>query len=1392
MPGTQSALVDIDRFWVPAGESYSSTYDGWLADPSGHARLGGSANALTTDELRAVRCVVLLGEPGMGKSSALEMSAYLKPSGEDIDSLNVNLGQFASEDRLVRTVFENPKVLNWHRGQHSISICLDNFDEAHRRIETLHQILSEFLTSSDCERLYLRIACRAAEWPTSLGASLERHFADTKTYQLLPLRRIDAQTIVESSTNSIDLLRSVEESHLVPLAARPLTLKLLMGVALTDGQAPQTNSQIFERGLLTLVDEVNPTRRDGRTNLDSPSRLLDVASKVAAISAFTGRQTVWIGPAAYGDATDLMVEDLTSASNKLLNGEALVHNILRTAIFTGAGDNRLAFAHVMFTDYLCARWISNQGMKRVQVTSLLLTEDLHVHSRLRQTAAWLVALDPEAFGWLIPLDPEAFLLSVDIPVAELREQLVLAIFNEARSGDLFHDYSRDLSGLVHPHIAAQLTSGFHDSDDNVVRVAVDIARSCKVREVVPELISLALDDSREVAMRVSAAMGAADLSDENPGDGLIDLATTDNGQPDGDYQELQAAGLFASWPHAISTSDVFKLLVPKYPTNFYGLFSTFVNRLAASLTDDDLDAGCAWVVEVTERLDDSRVSDLIDAIVALCIKNIDTPTAQETLRFVVFHRVDAYEEAFAEDTFEEDLPTHSTEVRRKVALVLLQEATTERVYGISGLHSRRRSNPLTTDDLTWLIEQYATATGRLRENIATALNWLLVPSAFSHADAVLSLEDRHPAAALFSVWRTTADLNSEQANEARTAWNEHQDLLTGRQRGKRQKSDDWVNPRISEYATRAAHGDTNSYWPAMRFLTVRPGTNRYMDEFQPDVTVHPRWQTLSTETQNELLAASATYLLDGRCDPDSWFGRDMRSFVAEAGYRALILLLRLSPEKLAELPAQTWKEWAPILVSWSATINGASANDKRVLFQLAIPHARLELTERLVALIDDAIGKGNYSFTAEECTLLQSPDLSKALVERIDRNDLLPQTLDELLSSVTEQNRKLLRPIYQRWLTPSARLQHPERASLAVARLMQFDATYAWPLLHELMLTAPDFMEIAFLTIGGPHDWRIPNLEEDLAAELYIWLCQHFPPELDPDDPEMHFVGSREAIGRWRDDILNELSRRGTKAAIRVVAGIAERFPERQWLLRAVIEAKRAYRNGAWQPCTIEQLDKLAADRRARLIRTEAELLTATVEALEDIQSDLQGDTPSAQFLWNTNSYIPKQEDEISDFLRFQLHQKLRDRGVIVNREVQVRRIQNAGLPERTDLLVESITDGSDGGQATRLAIPIEVKGAWHPDVETSLRNQLVDRYMADFATEYGLYVVAWFDEASWQASNQAQKQRRSRAVAHVSANRLLNRLEELASEEALRGKHVAVVVLDASLRRTQTTEAAK
>lgn len=67
-------VSDIERFWVPFGSSYSSESDGWLSSHVQSTVLNFSVNpnAIPSASLSKHPCLVMLGEPGIGKSTALD------------------------------------------------------------------------------------------------------------------------------------------------------------------------------------------------------------------------------------------------------------------------------------------------------------------------------------------------------------------------------------------------------------------------------------------------------------------------------------------------------------------------------------------------------------------------------------------------------------------------------------------------------------------------------------------------------------------------------------------------------------------------------------------------------------------------------------------------------------------------------------------------------------------------------------------------------------------------------------------------------------------------------------------------------------------------------------------------------------------------------------------------------------------------------------------------------------------------------------------------------------------------------------------------------------------------------------------------------------------------
>ncbi len=1371
----------IDRFWVPAGTIYTVSPEGWLQHFTHNSLFTVSSDAVMIKELAAHRCLVLLGEPGIGKTTTLQPHTPLTAESSTVARhMTVDLAGYSTEERVLHRVLESSEIDDWLASADTLCLTLDSFDEAHTRIPTLHTLLVGSLSEWDRTRLILRIVCRTAEWPTSLATSLDELFPLVHTYELLPLRREDVPALLPTTVDPEPFLNAVERRHVVPLAARPLTLRLLTKTYEKNGALPDRATDLYETGLTALSEEMNASRRDASTTPTSTStERLNIASGIAAYSIFGGYPTVWTGALVDAEPNDLTADHIATQTAA---PPSAISDTLSTGIFSGAGLGRLTWAHSTFGDYLAARWIVRGNLDEHQQRSLLLAADGKIHPRIQQVAAWVVSLDPRQADWLIPADPEAFLLNVDLPNDDARSLVVNELLAEAKVGNLFHDYQRNLSNVRHASLPGQLRPALADHDVEVRQLAIDIARHCRISELVSELVKIALDTTENEQLRVAAAVGTHELALDNPRDDLLPLIRSLDGAPgsvDDVSRELLGAALLASWPHALSTADVFATLAPRGPRNAIDLYSSFISDLADSLGSADLEPACAWLIDNASKYDDPRISLLVDSIVALAVRSVPNPYAVTALKAIAYARADNYETLFPEDSFDAGSQV-SDENRLVLALALLEDATDDQIFSIvdpPGSHEHPLIGP---SDLTWLIAQHKEATGRSKETLAQAIHIVFSPYNREHIDVVLELTDDEPAAEVLRHWRGTVATDSAEASASR-----EYAQRTAERRGlhaQREANAAWINPRIAELASEARTGNADSYWHAHFLLTTRPGTDVTANVLEPDPTRHPRWKELGDETRANLVTASPMYLVNGHCRPDDWLLQDLLHNPALAGYRALILLLRFAPDELDALSSTVWVEWAPILVAWTVAVNGARSDDKRELLRRALPHARPELTSAALVVVERAIESGHPVFLRDELDLLWNDELAIALLDRLADTATQPDTRASLLDAFKVKGVDHPRPLLHSWLEAHSRASHPERAQYTAAWLLWNDAAESWTLLFQLMNDDPDTMEAALLQAGHQYDRHIPTLDDESLADLYIFLCRHFPPSEDPHDEEVHYIGPRESLAVWRNGILDALVSRGTQTSIDAIRRTIQELPQLTWLTHVLRRATRIHRDLTWSPVASSDLEQLAQVRQSRLIRSEADLFAATLDALGAIQRVLQGDTPSSPLLWDTFARRPKSEDEISDYLRTELTNRLGGRGAIVNREVQVRRQPTAGMGERTDIRIDGNprTTSELFVESDQLTIAVEVKGSWNSGIESSIKTQLVDRYMKDLHSSHGIYIAIWFDPESWNNNDG----RRRRAKRHGTAAMLLERLvaaAELVSDDR---RKVEVIVLDASLRR--------
>jgi len=211
----------------------------------------------------------------------------------------------------------------------------------------------------------------------------------------------------------------------------------------------------------------------------------------------------------------------------------------------------------------------------------------------------------------------------------------------------------------------------------------------------------------------------------------------------------------------------------------------------------------------------------------------------------------------------------------------------------------------------------------------------------------------------------------------------------------------------------------------------------------------------------------------------------------------------------------------------------------------------------------------------------------------------------------------------------------------------------------------------------------------------------------------------------------------------------------------------------------------LLTDEEKRVVQNGDQLLGVLVESLSRLESRLQGETPAASDLWNeirgkgkNFKYTPKDEDRLSDYVKRHLESDLAGSGLIINREVEIRRGTGKGDGERTDIHVDAVVRSASGDDSDVVRAIIETKGCWNRGLRTAMAHQLVGRYLKDNKCRHGLYLIGWFLCESWDSSDQ-----RKRQTPKVNIDKMRKELELQARTLSVCDLKVRAVVLNTALR---------
>ena len=623
------------RFWYPRGTSLNLVDGGYLPDPDSESTRFWNKNVVSFEEISGLRALVLLGDPGMGKSTIFsEQESYPKyiQDGSGDQYLFVNLRSYNTDFRLADDLFKSFTFKEWLAGTHSLHLFLDSLDEGLLSINTLASFLADEFKKLPSERLYLRIACRTANWPDHLETGLTEWIGENevKHYVLAPLRKNDVQEAAQSSGLNTELfLAQVESASVIPFAIKPVTLNFLLSVYQKQGSLPNSQTDLYLKGCQLLASETSKSRNAaGYTGKLSDEQRLTVAARIAACMIFGNRNAVYIDTNSFEVPNeDIRIPELLGM-NESDNGisfdvgEKEIRETLGTGLFSTLGPNRIGWGHQTYAEFLAAWYLKKHDVSIAQIKSLIThPDDLagKIVPQLSETAAWLAGMIPEIFQAIVRAEPDLLLRSeVATGDSPRRAALTEALLQLYENGQVFDRDREHYKNLSHPGLVDQLHPYVADKTKGVIvrRVAIDIAESCNTQGLNDVLLAVALDTTENLQVRTQANTAIGKIAGNETKRMLKPLAFSEN--PDDLQDELKGSVLRALWPSLITAQELFSLLKHPKDQGLLGFYRVFLSsEIIENLTPIDLIPALEFVTNLEQPRHemDSSLKALMDGVV---------------------------------------------------------------------------------------------------------------------------------------------------------------------------------------------------------------------------------------------------------------------------------------------------------------------------------------------------------------------------------------------------------------------------------------------------------------------------------------------------------------------------------------------------------------------------------------------------------------------------------------------------------------------------------------------------------------------------------------------------------------------------------------------------------
>lgn len=1362
-----------DRFWISRDGIVDLSDGGFLADPTSPLRRAHPKTPAMLTELGRYRALVLLGEPGIGKSTTLEAEAarvFAEAIDDETVSIHVDLRAFSSDTLLHQRVFGSPEFIAWTKSTSHLVLHLDSLDEALLRIDSIANLLASELPRYPTSRMSLRITCRTAVWPGGiLEPSLNRLWgADAVgVFELAPLRRRDVVVAAEMLGLDADgFIRELYAANAVPFAIKPLTLNLLLGLFQRDGRLPRSVAELYTHGCLKLCEEANPSRRNARRLGDlNPAQRFRVAARLAAATMLANRYAIWTGPEADGvPEEDIPLSILSRAREEgdfpsFDTSEDNVREVLDTGLFTSRGGELMGWAHQSYAEFLAAQYLIEKKVSASNILKILLHPAGGLVPQLASVTAWIASLSREIRETLIESEPLVLLQGdlsswSDTDLAALTSSLLIA-FEKKNVRDFIPGIADYYAKLAHPQLAKLLRGYMTDPAKNAIcrRAAIMIAQSCTVAELQPELLKIALDPVCDPDLRARAVAALGKCGDETVPPQMLVLARGELG-PD-PVDGIKGHALTILWPKHLSAAELFATITRPNEGHVGAYVMFLTGTLPESLAIADFPTALEWAASFVAKAGhsgDFHRKSLADSILIRAWLHIDRPEIIAPLLQYVFASLSGSHELLRGTGRREQeqfrVTLKSDAARRQSFLLALTKRNVERI----DIFHLIRAGLLQREDFHWLLTQCSNGKpGGSSVNGETLCN--MIEMAFdrddqSHFQALYDAALKWPP--LWSHFRGVFEglpLDSADAHQLR----KNQRMLKELEDRRPPPVTPPPAERVAKLLNQFAAGEWRRWSDLNRELTLTPTSTVYGDDLEYSITRMPGWIAADATTRQRIVSAAEQYLTIGETSIKEWIGTTSPYFIDLAAYRAFVLLKELEPAVYEQIPAAIWAKWSPAIASIPKYTGSGrpKLHIEVVADALAAAPAgfvnairQIMIVERARAATDAGAGvpPGTSFFVLRDVDGCWDSDELKQgifveLCDETNSDDQFRTILEVLLTAGFAPAQD-----HAAGILAADHADTGSRALIAASALAIYCAA-AWPAIWARISGDPDFARRFFLNLGTSYRFQdsvFAELTEQQCAEAYVLLLQLFPPSNDPQHRpgQAHFVGPHESLAHMRDGLIPQIVNRGTPAAVSAMRWIVTLLPDLRWLSFHLRDAEQMMRTKTWSPLSPRDVFRLTDSQDRLLVQSADDLCELLMDTLRKYEAELHGEQTPVRSLWDRqgggNLFRPIEEDGLSDHVSLFLQRELVERAIVANREVEVGRVPGAPVGKRTDIRIDAIKRSIDGSAFDTITAVIETKGCWNRALLTALTSQLYDDYLVRLRAPVGFYLVGWFDKAKW------------------------------------------------------------